>query len=45
MKKIILSALILFILISCGRKGPPIYEDPEETENQTKYKIISKIII
>ena len=29
-KKIILTLMLCFFMISCGKKGDPIYQDPEK---------------
>ena len=38
-KKIILTLLLCFLIVSCGKKGDPEYKDPEKkTEIQTILK-------
>ena len=36
-KKIILTLLLCFLIVSCGKKGDPEYKDPEKKNRDTNY--------
>ena len=44
MKKITLIILLLFLVISCGRKGPPVYNDPADETKKNYGKKKKKIV-
>ncbi len=40
-KKILLLIVINILVLSCGKKGDPIYEEPKSKKTDIKLKVIS----